>query len=118
MTWNLAHYHHYLRRAEVYFQHESCLCHFFSNVFSAKVLLSDGTMMQNRETWSSDHPSSYQCDVDWLTEWCNKNTPVINAKNTEEIIFGLPPDCQLPSVTMPKEDIKQGSSYGYLGVTV
>lgn len=75
-------------------------------------------MMQNRETWSSDDPSSYQCDVDWLTEWCDKNALVIHTKKAEEIIFGLPPECQLTSVTMTKEDIKQGSSYEYLGVTV
>ena len=51
-------------------------------------------------------PTLYQRNVDWIIDWCD-----INTKKTEEIIFGLPPDCQLPSVMSHNEEIKQVSSY-------
>lgn len=65
-----------------------------------------------------DDPRLYQHSFDWLIEWCDRTSLIINTKKAEEIIFGLHPDCQLPSVKIHNVEIKQVPSYKYLGVVI
>ncbi len=68
-------------------------------------------------TKSDDH-ALYQSNVDWLIKWCDDNYLIINTVKTEEVIFGKPPNLQLPPVKIHDSDITQVSTYKYLGVMI
>ena len=76
-------------------------------------------------TQSEDH-TLYQDSVDWLMEWCDNNSLIIIPNNgytlitvkTEEIIFGKPPDLQLPPVKIHNSEISQVPIYKYLSVMI
>ena len=55
--------------------------------------------------------------VDGLVDWCNQND-LINTKKTEEVIFGLSPDSYPPPLRIHDQEIKQVTSYKYLGVYI
>ena len=63
-----------------------------------------------------DAPTLYQGNVDWLVEWCDGNALIFNTVMTEEIIFGNPPNCQLPPVKIHNSVIGEVPVYKYPGV--
>ena len=66
-----------------------------------------------------DDARQYQCSVDRLVDWCDKNHLIINTiKKTEEIICGLAPGGTTPPVAIHGIDIEQVLSYKYLGVMI
>lgn len=66
----------------------------------------------------NDDPGLYHCTVDWLIEWCDESALIVSINKREEIIFGLPPVCQLPLATIHYVEIKQVSSSKELGVLI
>lgn len=67
---------------------------------------------------TEDNPSIHQVHIDSLVEWCEKNSLIINAKKTKEVIFGLPENSYSTSVTINNTNIEQVVSYKYLGIHV
>ncbi len=67
---------------------------------------------------TEDNPGIHQAHTDRLVEWCEKNSLIINAKKTKEVIFGLPENSYPPPVIINNANIEQVFSYKYLGIYV